>query len=222
MAEKKPQSEQKFYGVYIKSLLTTKVVLAIGEIGQNIRQNLEKKIGAKVEGKCGIEGFIQPKSVTVKTYSNGLVNTGFVEFQVVFECMICRPVEGMLIECVAKTITKAGIHAEVIGKYGEVPITAHIARDHNYNDARFNDVKEKDVIRVKVIGVRFELNDPCIDVIGKVVEKRDAPVKKRPLKIGGTYLGGESDIHELDKYGGGDDDEDDEDAESSDGENLEV
>ena len=148
MAEKKPQSEQKFYGVYIKSLLTTKVVLAIGEIGQNIRQNLEKKIGAKVEGKCGIEGFIQPKSVNVKTYSNGLVNTGVVEFQVVFECMICRPVEGMVIECTAKTITKAGIHAEVIGKYGEVPITAHIARDHNYNDARFNDVKEKDIMTV--------------------------------------------------------------------------
>jgi DNA-directed RNA polymerase subunit E'/Rpb7 len=193
MAEKKSQSEQKFYGVYIKSLLTTRVVLAIGEIGQNIRQNLEKKIAAKVEGKCGIDGYIQPKSVVVKTYSNGLVNTGFVEFQVVFECMICRPVEGMLIECVAKTITKAGIHAEVIGKHGEVPITAHIARDHNYNDARFSEVKEKDVIRVKVIGVRFELNDPCIDVIGKVVEKRDAAIApKRPLKIGGDYL--ENDI----------------------------
>jgi hypothetical protein len=188
MAEKKSQSEQKFYGVYIKSLLTTKVSLAISEVGQNIRQNLEKKIAAKVEGKCGIEGFIQPKSVIVKTYSNGLVNTGSVDFQAVFECMICRPVEGMLIECVAKTITKAGIHAEVVGKNGEVPITAHIARDHNYNDARFNNVKEKDVIRVKVIGARFELNDPCIDVIGKVVEKRDAPAKKRPLKIGGEYL----------------------------------
>uniref|UniRef100_A0A6C0HIH0 S1 motif domain-containing protein n=1 Tax=viral metagenome TaxID=1070528 RepID=A0A6C0HIH0_9ZZZZ len=188
MADKKPQSEQKFYGVYIKSLLNTKVLLAINEIGQNIRQNLEKKIAAKVEGKCGIDGFIQPKSVSVKTYSNGLVNTGYVEFQVVFECMICRPVEGMLIECVAKTITKAGIHAEVVGKHGEVPITAHIARDHNYNDARFSDVKEKDVIRVRVIGVRFELNDPCIDVIGKVVERREGPAKKQRLKIGGEYL----------------------------------
>lgn len=206
MAEKKSQSEQKFYGVYIKSLLTTKVSLAISEVGQNIRQNLEKKIAAKVEGKCGIEGFIQPKSVTVKTYSNGLVNTGSVDFQAVFECMICRPVEGMLIECVAKTITKAGIHAEVIGKNGEIPITAHIARDHNYNDARFNNVKEKDVIRVKVIGVRFELNDPCIDVIGKVVERRDAPAKKQPLKIGGEYLdesvgGG---IEDLETYNGDD------------------
>lgn len=188
MATKTPHSEQKLYGVYIKSLLTTKVVLSIGEIGQNIKQNLEKKIAAKVEGKCGIEGYIQPKSVSVKTYSNGLVNTGFVDFQVVFECMVCRPVEGMLIECVAKTITKAGIHAEVIGKHGEIPITAHIARDHNYNDLRFNNVKEKDVIRVNVIGVRFELNDPCIDVIGKVVEKRDVPAKKQPLKIGGDYL----------------------------------
>jgi len=192
MAERKQHTEQKLYGVYIKSLLTTKVVLSINEIGQNIRQNLEKKIAAKVEGKCSVDGFIQPKSVVVKTYSNGIVNTGLVEFQVVYECMICRPVEGTLIECVAKTITKAGIHAEVIGKYGEVPITAHIARDHNYNDSRFNDVKEKDIIRVKVIGVRFELDDPCIYVIGKVVEKHDAPTKKQPLKIGGDFLEDES------------------------------
>jgi len=186
MAEKKPQTEQKLYGVYIKSLLNTKVVLSISEIGQNIKQNLEKKIAAKVEGKCGIEGFIQPKSVNVKTYSNGVINMGFVEFQVVFECMVCSPVEGMLIECVAKTITKAGIHAEVIGRDGIVPITAHIARDHNYNDIRFNNVKEKDTIMVKVIGVRYELNDPCIDVIGKVVEKRDNRTEKRKsLVIGG-------------------------------------
>ena len=186
MAEKKPQTEQKFYGVYIKSLLNAKVVLSISEIGQNIKQNLEKKIASKVEGKCGIEGFIQPKSVNVKTYSNGIINMGFVEFQVVFECMVCSPVEGMLIECVAKTITKAGIHAEVIGKDGIVPITAHIARDHNYNDIRFNNVKEKDTIMVKVIGVRYELNDLCIDVIGKVVEKRDNRTEKRKsLVIGG-------------------------------------
>jgi DNA-directed RNA polymerase subunit E'/Rpb7 len=209
MAEKKPQSEQKIYGVYITSLLNTKVVLSINEIGQNIRQNIEKKIAAKIEGKCGIEGFIKPKSVNVKTYSNGLVNTGNVEFQVVFECMICRPVEGMIIECIVKTITKAGIHAEVIGKDGVVPITAHIARDHNYNDIRFNNVKEKDNILVKVIGVRFELNDPCIDIIGKVVEKRQE--KRKPLRIGGDYYAEEAleylDIEEVDEGDVSSDDE---------------
>jgi len=186
MTENKARSEQKIYGPYIKSLITTKVVLSISEIGQNIRQNLEKKIAAKVEGKCGIEGYVQPKSVNVKTYSNGLVNGGFVEFQVVFEAMICRPVEGMLINCIVKTITKAGIHAEYKGKHGEVPITAHIARDHNYTDIRFNNVKENDEITVKVIGVRFELNDPCIDIIGKVVElTQPKQPPKKTLKIGG-------------------------------------
>ena len=113
-----------------------------------------------------------------------------------------------------KFLTKAGIHAEVIGKHGEVPITAHIARDHNYNDVRFSEVKEKDVIRVRVIGVRFELNDPCIDVIGKVVEKRDAAIApKRPLKIGGEYLENdivERAIEDLGEYNEGDISSDDE------------
>jgi len=173
------KSDDKMKGVYVKSLLTSKVVLSIGEIGQNLKQNIEKKIASKIEGKCGVEGFVQPKSVNVKTYSNGLVNTGFVDFQVVFECMICRPVEGMLIEeCTVKTITKAGIHAEVIGKKdGVIPIVAHIARDHNYNDLRFNSVKENDIIMIRVLGVRFELNDPYITVIGKIAEKRK-PTKR--------------------------------------------
>jgi DNA-directed RNA polymerase subunit E'/Rpb7 len=179
--------EQKIYGVYMRSLLTSKVNLAITEIGQNLRQNLEKKLAVKMEGKCGIEGFIEPGSVNVKTYSNGQVNSGFVEFQVVFECMICRPVEGMIIECTVKTVTKAGVHSEVVGKKGVVPITAFIARDHNYNDSRFNDIKEKDDIVVTVIGVRFELNDPYISVIGKIKDKKHLQ-QNRTTRTGGGSI----------------------------------
>jgi DNA-directed RNA polymerase subunit E'/Rpb7 len=98
----------------------------------------------------------------------------YVEFETVFECMICHPVEGMLIECDVKTITKAGIHAEVVDSAGAVPITAFIARDHHFNDQNFSEIKENAKIVVRVIGTRYELNDPYICVIGKLVERKES------------------------------------------------
>ena len=163
----------KIYGVYIRSLLTQKIIISINEVGKNIKQNLEKKISSKIEGKCIKEGFIKPKSVNIISYSSGLINLSYIEFEVVFECMICHPVEGMLIECDVKTVTKAGIHAVVNTDDDVIPVTVFIARDHNYNDTYFGTIKENMKITVRVIGVRFELNDPYICVIGKLIQQRD-------------------------------------------------
>ena len=132
--QRQDKSTRKIYGVYIPSLLTMKVVLPITEVGKNMKENLEKIISKRNEGKCIAEGFIRPGSIKVIRYSSGVVNNRNIEFETVFECMICHPVEGMLIECDVKTITKAGIHAEVIDNDGTVPITTFIARDHHFNE----------------------------------------------------------------------------------------
>lgn len=169
MADRNQQQQRKTYGVYIKSMLTMKVPLSITEIGKNVKQNLEKTISYKTEGKCIAEGFIKPNSVRVLSYSSGVINGDIIDFQTVFECMVCHPVEGMNIECDAKTITKAGIHAEVV-EDDIVPVTVFIARDHHFTDKLFASIKEGQHITVRVIGVRYELNDPYICVIAKLVE----------------------------------------------------
>jgi DNA-directed RNA polymerase subunit E'/Rpb7 len=174
-ARTRPNQDQnrKIYGVYIQSLLTMKVILPIVEVGKNMKENLEKIISKRNEGKCISEGFIRPGSIKVIRYSSGNVTGQYVEFETVFECMICHPVEGMLIECDVKTITKAGIHAEVTDSVGAVPITAFIARDHHFTDRAFSEIKENAKIVVRVIGTRYELNDPYICVIGKLIEKKE-------------------------------------------------
>jgi DNA-directed RNA polymerase subunit E'/Rpb7 len=169
--QKRGQEQGKIYGVYIPSLLSMKVALSINEVGKNIKQNLERIISKQTEGRCIPEGYIRPKSVKVMTYSSGTVSNDKVEFQTTYECMVCHPVEGMVIECKTKTITKAGVHAEVIDETGAIPITAFIARDHHYSDKAFSEIRENMDIVVNVIGVRFELNDPYILVIGKLDTK---------------------------------------------------
>uniref|UniRef100_A0A6C0I5G3 Uncharacterized protein n=1 Tax=viral metagenome TaxID=1070528 RepID=A0A6C0I5G3_9ZZZZ len=166
------EDDKKIYEPYIKSLLTMKVHLSMNDIGQNIKQNLAKTISYKTEGKCIPEGFIKPGSVEVISYSSGLVNNDKIEFITVFECKVCHPVEGMLIECNTKTITKAGIHAEVSDDSENTPVTVFVARDHHFTNAQFASVKENETIVVRVVGVRFELNDPYICVIGTLQSKK--------------------------------------------------
>ena len=95
---KQKDNDKKVYGVYSQSVLSQKVFLLITEVGKNVKQNLEMVIGHKTSGKCIAEGFIRPGSVRVTSYSSGSIRGDRVEYQVVFECMICHPVDGMLME----------------------------------------------------------------------------------------------------------------------------
>ncbi len=160
--------------VYTQSVLIMKVPLLITEVGKNVKQNLEHTISKRIEGRCIAEGFIRPGSVRVLSYSSGNINNDRVEFQTVYECMICYPVEDMHLQCQTKTITKAGIHAEVIDDTGSIPITVFVARDHHFTDKLFATIRENTTIKVGVIGVRFELNDPYICVIAKLIESGNA------------------------------------------------
>lgn len=175
----RPKDNDEIYGVYVTELLTMKVFLSITEIGQTLKNNLERWISKNTEGRCIPEGFIKPKSVKVLKYSSGNVNGDKVEFQTVFECMVCHPVEGMLIECNVKTVTKAGVHAEVNDESGIVPIVVFVARDHHFTNKKFADIKENDKITVRVVGVRFELNDPYICVIAQLYNQNNANATPR-------------------------------------------
>ena len=126
-------------------------------VGSNIKQTLEKVIASEIEGKCIVEGYIKPNSTKILTYSSGEISGINVIFEVVFECFVCSPVEGMHIKCIAKNITKAGIRAETPEEPS--PVVIFVARDHHTTKPYFAKVQPNDNITVRVIGQRFELND---------------------------------------------------------------
>ena len=173
--------KKKNLGIYMDSLLTRKITLPINVLNKDIKQTLEKILSSKFEGKCVIEGFIKPNSIKILTYSSGLVNGGNIIFEVVFECLVCLPVEGMNINCVAKNITKAGIRGET--KEEISPIVVFVARDHHFISEYFSSIKEGDDIKIKVIGQRFELNDKYISLIAELIEPREEKKKKKKPKL---------------------------------------
>ena len=108
-------------------------------IGKNLQQTLEQTVAKMVEGKCIVEGYVKPRSIKVITFSSGIVKGETVIFNVVFNCEVCYPVSGMLVNCIAKEITKAGIRAESSDEQPS-PFVLYIARDHYFESDYFNSI----------------------------------------------------------------------------------
>jgi DNA-directed RNA polymerase subunit E'/Rpb7 len=179
----KKRRDTKLQSIYSRSLLTRKVVLPITIIGKNLDEVIEEFIKNNFEGKCVVEGYIKPNSSKIVRYSSGVIERGNnVVFEVVFECDVCFPVEGMLISCAVKNVVKAGIRAESANDVPS-PIVVFIAKDHHFNNQQFNETQVGDIITVRVIGQRFELNDKYVSIIGELVKEKDfVPKQKQPVK----------------------------------------
>lgn len=177
--------EKRLDDVYSDALLTKVLEIPMNAVGSGIKDKLEKKLRKDIEGKCISEGYIKPSSVKVLTYSSGKIYDGNkIHFETTFECKICLPVEGMIINCVARNITKAGIRADIDTSDDKSPVVVFVARDHHYNSDYFSSIKEKDNIKIRVIGQRFELNDNYISIIAELIQpKRKKDIKKKPRLI---------------------------------------
>ena len=172
---------KKNIGIYNPAIITKTVVVSITNIGDNIKNTLEDKIKKEIEGVCIVEGFVKPNSTKIISYSSGKLKGSNVMFEVVFECLICCPVEGMHINCIVKNITEsAGIRAETIDNPS--PLVIYLARDHHYTMKYFSQIKENQQIVVKVIGQRYELYDRYISVIAELLENKSKYKKKLIIK----------------------------------------
>jgi DNA-directed RNA polymerase subunit E'/Rpb7 len=178
--QKYKKRETKITSIYSRCLITRNILLPIKSIGKNIKETIEKNIIFNFEGKCVVEGFIKPNSSKIITYSSGLIQGVNVSFEVVFECEICCPVEGMLISCVAKNITKAGVRAES-DEDTPSPVVVFVARDHHFSVSQFSNIQEGDKFVARVIGQRFELNDKYVSIIAELLVEKSQK-KKEPTK----------------------------------------
>ena len=179
---KKPRNfqykQKEIRTVYSLSQITKKIALPITAIGRSLQQTIEETIAAMVEGHCIVEGYVRPKSVRVITYSSGIIKGTEVIFDVVFECEVCFPVAGMLFNCVAKNITKAGIRAESADEIPS-PFVLFVARDHYYSNDYFNSIEENEKFVAKVIAQRFELNDKYVSIIAEIIPPKRNLTKPR-------------------------------------------
>lgn len=162
--------------IYQPITISRRVPLHIRHIGgnqQDLHEKLENVIAGIIEGKCVVQGFVQPNSVKLVEFSAGVIQASRVVFEATFRCHVCKPEISDVLTCITKNVTKAGIRAEVrdcSGRYVVTPVVIFVARDHfGNNDDYFDRLQEGEIIQVEVVGQRFELYDKYISVIGKLV-----------------------------------------------------
>jgi DNA-directed RNA polymerase subunit E'/Rpb7 len=150
--------------VFNKAELETKVWLNINEIGPNMIEILQKRIAAVVHNRCQKEGYIRSDTIHIKTYSAGVVKGVQQIFTVIYECLVCYPTEGMIIddvECV--NISIAGIHAIFRDDASDtIPLHIYLLKDFHYGNDQFDSIKEGDRFQAKIIGIDYKLLDPYI------------------------------------------------------------
>jgi len=120
----------------------------------------------KLEGKCRKEGYLSIGSMTLESYSCGLLYADSVAFDVIFQADVCNPEIDTVINCKIMNNTKIGIR----GIYQEVdnPIIFFVSREHNPTK-NFDEYFIGQSIKVKIIGTRFELNDTSISSISEII-----------------------------------------------------
>ena len=120
----------------------------------------------KLEGKCRNEGYLSIGSMTLDSYSGGLLYADSVSFDVKFHADVCNPSVDTMTECKIINNTKIGIRG--IYRESDNPIVFFVSREHNPSK-NFDEYFIGQTIKVKIIGTRFELNDTSISSISEII-----------------------------------------------------
>lgn len=153
--------------LYTEAIIQEKIRIPFNKMSNNMTRFFENYAEKMIECKCRNEGYVRMGSCSVLSYSTGLLNSDSIIYNVIYSVNVCYPYENMEVECKIKNITKIGIRA-IISEQNN-PIILFISREHN-PDKDFDQYKENQIIKVKILGHRFELNDQYISVIGELID----------------------------------------------------
>lgn len=141
---------------------------------KHLEEHLKEIVSREIDGKCISDGFVKPGSCKLQCYSVGTFTAGNIQFILNIECMICCPKEGMVLSCVAKTVTQAGIRAHA--QTDPTPVVIYVSREMHDTVSKnrlitnsIDSIKPGDTIHIRVVGKRFELNEKHVSVIGELV-----------------------------------------------------
>lgn len=169
--------------VFNKTLQMDTILLGPEFLNKNFKNQIEKQIIEKHEGKCNENGYIRKQSIIIKKIVNGKVTAsalnGNVQFKVFFHADVFNPSISQNLQCRVINKNKFGIlaHAGILADDGDFTIVAEcIVPQKSIGSESEIDIEEIQIgaiIWIQIIGKRFELNDKKINVIGRVIKQNN-------------------------------------------------
>ena len=193
----KQQNMTDYDNIYYNLDIQKNVLLKPKYLNKNLENNILDQIKSEIEGKCIREGFVKLNSTEIIKRERGkqIIGefTGIILFKTFIKVQIANPKINKII--IAKVLNKNKLG--ILAKNG--PLEIIIPRElHEKNDKKKLDELEIDSeILLKIIGVKYEINDTKISIVGtleddkvdKVTKKiKIRKVKKQELSIEDTDL----------------------------------
>jgi DNA-directed RNA polymerase subunit E'/Rpb7 len=144
-------------------------------VQRNIQSSLLSQLKGQIEGRCGTEGYVQPKTSVILDYSLGRLNIlkSGVAYEVRFQADICYPRKGQILRVPVMFKSKIGVHAE------QSPLRVLLPRDLHIGNAEFEATQENDEIEFEVLGAEFKQNDEQVFVLGKLIKRIPAAAESK-------------------------------------------
>lgn len=197
------------------------IKLQAREVGSNVREVVEARARALLEGVCGENGYIRPTSMGLVSMSRGVlgdIDMGkSYSFEAVFKAEVCNPVKGMRFNALVRSINRFGLLCEG-GYYDpdnnlvpviEVVVVRNPATVPNETDLA--EIGVGDEVGVEILGRNFDLRDSRISAFGRTVADVNA------ISTFAEAPKAEQDGDGEDGSDENDEEEDDDDAEDSSG-----
>lgn len=171
--------------IYTRQLVNKKVKVPFAKLNFSVEKIFKEYAEKFIVGKCSKEGYISTNNIKVIEYSAPQCISSHAVYDVLYEFSIYNPYEGQELTVKVSNITKIGIKAIMAANSRNNPVTVFASRLHNEHVIMKDDnieleqedisnknvYSENDVIRIEVIGYRFEINDSSIYILGKIKEK---------------------------------------------------
>ena len=138
------------------------------DIHNKLNDKLLSNLKNELEGKCVKEGFVREKSVKIinRSLGQGQSSTfdGSMIFNIEYSMEICNPLEGAIIEVQVLNVNKMGVLAG-IPYQADSPLNIMLAKQHHVDNEEFESLNVDYIIKVRVVGKRFEYGDTQISII---------------------------------------------------------
>ena len=182
----KPISLEK-QPIYTRQFVNKKVSIPFAKLNGSVEKIFKEYAEKFIIGKCSKEGYVSTSHVKVVEYSAPKCVSSKAIYDVIYEFEIYNPYHGQELFAKVSNITKIGIKAVISTNNRINPVTVFASRLHNQDIVMKDDsieleqeehnnnnvYSENDIIRVQVIGYRFEINDPSVCVLGKILDKKN-------------------------------------------------
>lgn len=140
-------------------------------INLNISKIIKDSLKEKYENKCSEKGFIKKNTIDIVNISSPLINGNKVLYDVVFTCLVCHPVENMIIDCKCTLVSKAvGIKGVSLTET-PTPFVVNILKEHSNKLEIFDTIQPGDTFKALIIGKDFKINDKHITLICEILQE---------------------------------------------------